>query len=168
MKSRIISLLLLFVTVTPVQLCDAQTMSDSVNVDFVMTKDPVLAVLWGIIPGGGQLYTEQYWKVPLFVLPIAGLTGLAIYNESKRAEFDQQASLLTPGTAEYSRAVSQRVAYQDSRDVSIAIAGGVWVLSLVDAYVGAHLYDFDVGDSLASGRIYVDPLSSRVGIALTW
>ncbi len=138
------------------------------DASFIMTKDPVVAILWGVIPGGGQLYTEQYWKIPLFVLPIAGLTGLAIHNESKRKEFDRQAESASLGSAEYSTAIAQRQTYQDRRDLSIAIAGGVWILSLVDAYVGAHLYDFDVGDSLASGTIYLDPASTRVGVALTW
>ena len=135
---------------------------------FVMTKSPVAAVLWGIIPGGGQFYTEQYWKIPLFVLPIAGLTGLAIHNESKRAEFAQVVDTAAVGTTTYSNALTWRQTYQDRRDLSIAIAGGVWILSLVDAYVGAHLYDFDVGDSLASGRIYADPIEGRVGVAVVW
>lgn len=145
-------------------------LTDSINRSgtFVMTKDPVTAVLWGLIPGGGQVYTEQYWKVPLFVVPIGVLTGLAIYFEGKRSDFAAEAARIGLGNDGHAAAAANRNTNQDRRDLSIAGAGAFFLLSLVDAYVGAHLYDFDVGDSLASVRLYPDPDAGGLGVAIRW
>ena len=136
--------------------------------EFVMTKSPVAAVLWGVIPGGGQVYTEQYWKVPLFALPIGGLGAWAFYNESRRSEFADQAALLGVGNDGYDEAVASMKTYRDRRDLGIAFTAGVLILSMVDAYVGAHLYDFDVGDSLATLKLYPDLESGGIGLVYRW
>lgn len=132
---------------------------------FQMTKSPTLALVYGLIPTGGQVYTEQYWKVPMFLIPIAGLTGLGVYNHTRFRQFADQTSSLTPGTSDYNLARSNRELYRDRRDLSWAIAGGVYLLSLVDAYVGAHMFDFDVSDSLSSIQIYPDPVNNGIGIS---
>ena len=141
--------------------------SDTSDV-FRMTKDPTTAILWGLIPGGGQVYTEQYWKVPIFVLPIGAMTALAIHFEGVRSTYDEEANGLDRSSTEYGVAVANRNTNQDRRDLSIAVAAGVFLLSLIDAYSSAHLYDFDVGDSLASVRIYPDPVNNGVGVAVQW
>lgn len=135
---------------------------------FQMTKDPTTAVLWGLIPGGGQVYTEHYWKVPVFVLPIGALTALAIHFEGVRSTYAEEVRGLDRNSTEYNVAVANRNTNQDRRDLSIAVASGVFILSLIDAYSSAHLYDFDVGDSLASVRIYPDPVNNGVGVAVQW
>lgn len=152
---------------------DAQDSSqiDSVEVstnEFEMTKSPVAAVLWGLIPGGGQVYTEQYWKVPLFALPIGGLGAWAYYNETKRAEFADEAAAIGEGNDGYADAVALMRSYRDRRDLGIAFTSGVLILSMVDAYVGAHLFDFDVGDSLSSIHLYPDLQRGGIGLAYRW
>lgn len=146
---------------------DTAAASDSSGM-FRMTKSPTRAVLWGLIPGGGQVYTEQYWKVPIFVVPIAALTAVAIHFEGERSAYDEQAGGVDPSSDEYRIAVANRNTNQDRRDLSIAVASGVFILSLIDAYSSAHLYDFDVGDSLAAVRIYPDPVHSGIGVAVRW
>ncbi|MCE2504680.1 MAG: hypothetical protein J4G05_11595 [Chlorobi bacterium] len=148
---------------------EVNTQEGSANSDeFVMTKSPTKALLWAIIPSGGQVYTEQYWKVPLFLVPIGALVGLGIYNNSRCMEFADQVRSLTPTTTEYNLALSNRELFRDKRDLSWAIAGGVYLLSFVDAYVGAHLFDFDVGDTLSSIQIYPDIDRNGIGISARW
>ena len=133
-----------------------------------MTKSPGLALLWGIIPGGGQLYTEQYWKIPLFAIPIGTLAGVGFHNHSLFNDYANQVRLFDPDSPEYARAKILREQYRDRRDLSFAIAGGVFLLSLIDAYSGAHLFDFDVGDDLSSLYLFPDIQHSGVGVGVRW
>ena len=48
---------------------------------------------------------------------------------------------------------NRREFYRDNRDMSAFYLLGVYVLATVDAYVGAHLFDFDVSDDAISYRI---------------
>lgn len=168
-------LLLLTTTRSPAQV-DTGTalrlmpsLSDSINgEEFVMTKSPTMALIWGIIPGGGQVYVENYWKAPIFAGAIGTLVGFSIYNEIKRADYDEIVKSSTPGSNEYETALINRESFRDNRDILFLITGGVYALSLIDAYVGAHLYDFDVGDSLATIRILPDPFRRGVSVAVTF
>ncbi|MGE3799878.1 MAG: DUF5683 domain-containing protein [Candidatus Kapaibacterium sp.] len=140
----------------------------STNSEFVMTKSPTTALLWAIIPSGGQVYTEQYWKVPVFLVPIGALVGLGIYNNGRASDYNDQLQTLTKGSLDYNATLANREQFRDNRDLSWAIAGGIYLLSFVDAYVGAHLFDFDVGDSLSSIEIYPDFEHNGVGISARW
>lgn len=140
---------------------------------YVMTKDPLTATLLSIIPGGGQVYTEQYIKAPIFFGVAAFFAVQAVrYN----ALFNEQADIydgLPPGSSQLDRTRSAREFYRDERDQNAAYFIGVTILSMIDAYVGAHLFDFDVEDEPAGGggggatsKIYLDPMEQRVGIWL--
>ena len=136
--------------------------------EFKMTKSPTAALLWAIIPSAGQVYTEQYWKVPIFLIPIGGLVGLGIYNNNRAQEYADQLALLDPNTTEYRIAQTNRNNFRDNRDLSWAIAGGVYLLSFIDAYVGAHLFDFDVDDELGGIQVYPDFGRNGVGVSARW
>lgn len=105
--------------------------------------------LSALLPGAGQIYTENYWKTPL----IWGVCGYWIYewiqlnNKYKdfRSRYQQNQS------DQYLRL---RDFYRDERDKFAWFLGALYVLNLVDAYAGAHLYDFDVSPELTlDGRI---------------
>ena len=121
------------------------------------TKSPWLAVgLSAAVPGLGQIYDKSYWKVPL----IWGLGGYWVYewihlNTNYKDFRDQYARSIKPsqpnGNGQY---LLLRDFYRDERDKFAWYLGGLYLLNLVDAYVGASLYDFDVGPDLtADGRI---------------
>ena len=133
-----------------------------------MSKSPTLALVYGIIPGGGQLYTEQYWKIPLFAVPIGALVGVGIYNHNLYSDYADQVRGLDPGSLEYTNARFLREQYRDRRDLSLAVAGGIFILSLIDAYSGAHLYDFDVDENLTSVYIFPDAERTGLGVGVRW
>ncbi len=135
---------------------------------FQMSKSPMGAV-WRsfIIPGLGQVYVESYWKAPLFFGAAVGLVGLIIYNNNLYQDFAGQIdNLVEPSDNQLRILKSQREFYRDQRDMSAFYLLGVYVLSAVDAYVGAHLYDFNVDDNI-SARIAPDR-NSFVAISINY
>ncbi len=119
--------------------------------EFVMKKSPWGAVLRSaIIPGLGQFYNESYWKIPVFwaVLTYLGYnwndqnnlynTYRSLYNQS----FDEARK---QGNAIYQE---YRNFYRDQRDMFAVFIGLTYLLNLIDAYVDAHLFDFDVSETI--------------------
>mgnify|MGYP006281627607 CR=1 FL=1 len=149
---------------------------------FQMEKDPLAAILWSLaLPGAGQIYVESYWKAPLFIGAAGALGYLIVDNHNQFMEFSdiyenlktrrddlrQRIENLPEGedpselrsqlnivadSADFMR--QKKEVYRDNRDLSGLYLLGVYLLSAVDAYVGAHLYDFTVSDDLA---IYLLP-----------
>lgn len=117
---------------------------------YVMTKSPTTATLLAIVPGLGQFYNEQYWKVPVF----AGVAGWFVYRvitlNSLFLEKQREANAVGQFSPQYASLKLQREAYRDDRDLNIAYFLAVEMLGMIDAYVGAHLFDFDVGDDISS------------------
>lgn len=135
--------------------------------EFVMTRNPTTAVLLSIVPGGGQLYNKQYWKIPLFTGAAAFFIYRVIHFHNL---FQEQAALAEAARNDpfkYSFLKQQREFYRDERDLNAAYFLGVEILNMIDAYVGAHMFDFDVSDDMTS-RIYLDPMNNGVGFSLRW
>lgn len=142
----------------------------STNVrSFHQTKSAWLAVgLSAAMPGAGQVYNENYWKVPV----ILGLGGYWVYEwvnlNNKYKDFRDQYdhSLVTQPPVGNSQLSRIRDFYHDERDKFAWYLGALYFVNLVDAYVGAHLYDFDVGPDLtADGRI-VPKVTARIRLRL--
>jgi hypothetical protein len=137
---------------------------------YVMTKDPLTATLLSIIPGGGQLYTEQYLKAPIFFGVATFFVVQALYYHNGFVEWADKYDALPVTSILRSGYKANREFNRDNRDRSIAYFVGVQILSMIDAYVGAHLFDFDVdeepGRDAGTSKIYIDPLEQRVGLWL--
>ncbi|MBI3189369.1 MAG: hypothetical protein HYZ33_01845 [Ignavibacteriales bacterium] len=120
---------------------------------FEQTKSSLLAVgLSMAIPGTGQIYNETYWKVPV----IWGLGGYWVYEWVKMNDLytdyrDKFSASITPtNTLGIETYRSQRDKYRDERDKFAWYLGALYFLNVVDAYVGANLYDFEVTPDLGS------------------
>lgn len=109
---------------------------------FEMKKSPWGAVLRSaVIPGFGQFYNESYLKIPV----IWGFIGYFAYvwidnNDS----YKQYKDLYVQSDFSNSRLKQLRDFYKDQRDEFAIYIGLTYFLQLVDAYVDAHLFDFDV------------------------
>ena len=136
--------------------------------DGYMTKDPGLAMAYAIVPGMGQVYTEQYWKIPIFLAPMGFFMGQAIYNHTRFLDLADQVDALDEDDPTRRTLKLQREAYRDNRDLNFAYYLGIHLLSVIDAYVGAHLFDFNVDDSLSSLYFYPSPEHSGIGIGYRW
>ena len=127
-----------------------------------------------LFPGGGQIYNRKYWKLPIIY---GGFLGLVYgYNLNQRYYKTYQnayrdlingsanASYLQflPGKTEelkkqyaashysYLQTTFQRKrnTYRNWRDYCVVGMLGVYLVSIVDAYVDAALYHFDVSPEL--------------------
>ncbi len=122
-------------------------------------------LLSALLPGAGQVYNESYWKVPV----IAGFGGYFIYewiwNNNKAEEYRDlyvQSVRENPPFGD-DRYRQLREFYKQQRDSFAWYFLILYVLNLVDAYVDASLYDFDVGENLS---IHLGPQRERLAIQL--
>ncbi len=121
---------------------DRINLSDSV---FVMKKSPSGAMLRSaIIPGWGQIYNESFWKVPI----IWSFLGYFVYGWNTSNNYYQDYKNLYSKSLKSSSSGNQaylkyRNFYRDQRDFFAFYIGLTYFLNIIDAYVDAHLFDFD-------------------------
>ena len=158
----------------------------SVSTIATMTKSPTEALLKSIIPGWGQIYVESYWKAPIFFGGAAFCVTFAIAQNSLLDSNERQYNNSLQQANVYSSYLRRREFFRDTRDAAIIVAAAVWAISAIDAYTGAHLFDFDVSDETPKDQKqsqfqphestphhfhitpYLDPLQLRVGVAINW
>lgn len=136
---------------------------------YVMTKSPTTAVLLSfLLPGAGQIYNESYWKAPLFLGTAGVLTYLILDNHSKYSNEQKKYDNMNTSDPIRSQIKVIKEYYRDQRDQDIFYLSGVYILAAVDAYVGAHLFDFNVSDELTL-KFKTDYNGGlRVGLMLNW
>ena len=116
------------------------------------------AVAWSIIPGGGQVYNHQEWKIPIIYGAFATVGYFVYYNYQKMDMFrDEYLYRLNNGTANLadyasypnSSIYSMYNSYNRDYQLSVIIAVGIYALNMVDAYVYGHLFNFRIDDELS-------------------
>ena len=131
----------------------------------VSKHSSTVAMLYSIIPGGGQIYNRKYWKVPV----IYGLFEVSGYFLTKytaemllyKREFinrrDGHTDLLIPGLAnsDDENILSMHQKALRNMEISLAATALVYTLNFIDAMVDAHLYYFDVSNDLS---LYWSPM----------
>jgi hypothetical protein len=149
--------------------------SEKAIVQFAETKlfvpDPKKA-LWLAIafPGGGQIYNRKYWKLPLIYGGFVGCVYALNWNNMMYQDYSKAYIDITdddPNTKSYENFIPQnydinqnltRVQdlfrrkknyYRRYRDLSMFCMIGVYVLSIIDAYVDAELSSFDISKNLS-------------------
>ncbi len=126
---------------------------------YVMTKSPTKAVLLSLIlPGMGQFYVESYWKIPLFLGAAGVLTYLVIDNHNQFIKYENEWKQMSDNDTNKELWYLKKEFYRDNRDRSAFYLLGVYIINAVDAYVGAHLFDFNVDDKLQSQINYYNGL----------
>lgn len=125
-----------------------------------------------ICPGLGQIYNKKYWKLPILY---AGL-GTAIYFIAFNQHYYNYYNRLldqinaNPSNSIYSASeVSSIITYyHNDRDLSIIIAVGVYMISIVDANVDAQLMGFNVSDDISmrfTPTLIPNPLTGSIVIS---
>ena len=117
---------------------------------FRMRKNPWVAVgLSAVVPGAGQFYNGSYWKIPIILVAGGYLGYEVIRNNDKYNEYQDLFEQSQVGNPNGNPVIKeQRDDFRDKRDEFIIYFALFYVINLVDAYVDAHLYDFDVSEDL--------------------
>lgn len=123
-----------------------------------------------VIPGGGQIYNRKYWKLPIFYGGFAGCAYALTWNGKMYRDYMNAykdatnnnwtstniTDLLPPGyldrvsKTQLTETLRKRKdTYRRYRDMSIFAFIGVYLLSVVDAYVDAELSNFDITPDLS-------------------
>jgi hypothetical protein len=152
--------------------------------DTIVHHNPRLATKYSaLLPGLGQAYNKQYWKIPIVygVLAIPVSTYIYnndLYNKTKfayNAKFkaqngdDSDIPNIDPVLKNLSigSLQSYRNAFRRDRDYSILWLLLGWGLNVVDATVSGHLKEFDVNSNLAiSVKPIVEPRFRQTGLSL--
>ncbi len=119
------------------------------------------ALMSTFLPGLGQAYNRQYYKIPILYAGLATLTYFYINNnnnfKSYRDEYlhriNGDTALFNPSYKNYSTTSIQKLReyYQNNLELTVIIGVVVYLLNIVDASVYAHLFSFDVSDNLTLG-----------------
>ncbi len=139
------------------------------------------AIFSAVLPGMGQAYNNQYWKIPLIYgggLLIGHYIEYnhRIYHEFRNAlvaEVDGRPETINPYAGRFSQdaLTRNRDAFRRNRDMLIVIAGAFYLLNIVDAHVSAHLHEFDINENLSmkvSPSIESTPLFSQaLGVSVS-
>ncbi|GAB1348463.1 hypothetical protein MASR1M107_06750 [Ignavibacteriales bacterium] len=116
---------------------------------YVPAKDPMTAV-WksAILPGWGQYYNESYWKIPVFWGIFGWLTYNYVLNNNNYSDYKGLYIQSNFSIESYRRL---RDFYRDQRDLFVIYIGIAYLANLLDAYVDASLFDFDVSQNFNTG-----------------
>ena len=126
--------------------------------------------LWfaALCPGLGQIYNRRYWKLPIVAGGIVGVSYAISWNGKYYEAYTYAyrdlidgdpntnyfKELIPPG-ASYSESQLQTVfknrqqSFRRQRDLSIIVGVGLYLICLLDAYVDAELFTFDISDDLS-------------------
>jgi hypothetical protein len=127
---------------------------------FSQMKSPKKAAIYSaILPGTGQVYTKKYWKVPIIY---AGILSSAYYINENNKKYNLYKSaainsinnnssnqIVNGNDYSYSELKILKDYYRRNREISYFSFIAVYVLNVVDASVGAHLYHFNVSDDIS-------------------
>ena len=166
---------------------------DSNSVDIKKKKGSIFSgkpgkamIMSLIIPGTGQIYNKSYLRVP-FVWGAVGGMGYLVYDNTVKYRCLSDAYVASVDGVLYTfpehcnefvnvtnpaQLKALRDKYNNQRQLSIVGLSLVWLANGVDAFVNAHLKEFDVDEDLSihfGSRMDNDPNSPmRMGIFVSF
>lgn len=159
----------------------------TIKKDTVRKHNPRIATKRSaLIPGWGQAYNREYWKIPIVYGILAIPASLYFYNNNyyKKTKFAYEALYKALGpnkdttdlpfidpqlkNLSITSLQSYRNSFRRDRDYSILWFLLAWGLQVADATVFAHLKQFDVSNDLSMEITPVfNPVTRTPGLGLT-
>lgn len=111
-----------------------------------------------LLPGLGQMYNRSFWKIPVIYAGLGYLISAAISNHKLYTRYERAYVAMADGdpntidefngevplqTLEYGSNYYRR--YRDLSFIGVAV---VYALNVIDAYVDAHLFYWNVNDDV--------------------
>jgi hypothetical protein len=145
--------------------------------------DPTKAVLYSaIFPGLGQIYNRKYWKLPIVYGGFLGCAYAITWNGNQYSGYKNAYNDFTDNSDatnswkdyvpyswrklegewdaqrinNFSRVLkNQKDFHRRNRDLSYIVTVGLYLLCMLDAYVDAQLFDFNISPDLS---LRLDPV----------
>ena len=121
---------------------------------------PKKAALYALaLPGAGQIYNRDWWKLPLVYGAVGGMVYAIDYNTSWYKRFRDALVLERAGMphefdnfsiGNEQALLNQRNTFDKNRQLSYVGLVLVYALTAMEAFVDAHLRNFDIEDNLTS------------------
>ena len=114
-----------------------------------------------LVPGLGQYYNQQYWKIPIIYGGFTGLIYYASYNNYVYKKYRREYKWATDDddrtVSKYPAANTERLkdTWRRYRDICFIGIGALYLLQVIDANVDAHFFDFTIDKDLS---IKADPM----------
>lgn len=123
-----------------------------------------------VLPGAGQIYNRKYWKLPIIYGGFLGCTYALLWNQQMYMDYSQAYLDIMdddPNTDSYKDMLPPRYditgqeerfknifknkkdRFRRYRDLSAFCFVGVYLISVIDAYVDAQLSEFDITPDLS-------------------
>lgn len=141
---------------------------------YMFSPSPRKAVIYSaVFPGLGQIYNRKYWKLPILYGGFVGLTYAITWNNGYYRDYLEAYQHIMDDNPDTNRWHNMLpYAYRDNpesvdvqwftnvlqqrkdhyryyRDLSIIGTVAVYLVAIVDAYVDAQLFDFDMSPDLS-------------------
>lgn len=167
----------------PPAVAPATIVSDTLVTLAEIRRNPRNALLWSLLPGGGQVYNKRWWKVPAVYTGLLGVIAYADFNQTyynrltrgleNRCLGDGNVAIVpqaqcVPTTDEFDASritnealLRERARTDQARQTAYIGIFIVYVLQAVEAYTDAHLQDFDISDDLS---VRLGPISQPDGM----
>lgn len=155
--------------------------------------DPTRAVWYSaLFPGLGQIYNRKYWKLPIVYGGFAATFYAYNWNSQFLKDYSQAYLDIMdndPNTKSFEDIIPpsmlnsynkdqlknilkrQKDMFRRNRDLSVISMVGVYLLSVLDAYVDAQLFDFDINPDISmrvEPTIIMPEKSAPQGVGVSW
>lgn len=165
-------------TSTVIRMIDSITVVRPRRLQVNFRPNPIRSMWLGLVlPGAGQIYNRKFWKLPIFYGGFLGCVYAFSWNSQMLRDYSQAYLDIMdtdPNTKSYEKMLplnykvegreerlklmfkNKKNLYRKWRDMSIFAFAGVYLLSVLDAYVDAELSSFDISRDLS---IHFEPAS---------
>jgi hypothetical protein len=131
------------------------------------------AVFSAVLPGLGQAYNKKYWKIPIIYAGFGAFTYFVISNNNEFVKFKEAYLYVANGetypidnpyVTKYNQQQLKEAMdfYRRNRDLSYILSGLWYTLNILEAYVDAHFFDYDISEDLS---MRISPAAMSIPIA---
>jgi len=151
---------IVFLALFSLLIADATAQNSLAHTNPVKEHSPRKAlILSAVLPGAGQVYNKQAWKVPIVYAAIGGVayytysnyTQMKLHKDEYLHRVANNDTPLDPdlATTPTANVYNLYQTYNKTFQLSVIISAALYGINLLDAYIFANLFDFQINDDLS-------------------
>ncbi|MCK9401266.1 MAG: DUF5683 domain-containing protein [Bacteroidales bacterium] len=160
LSTRLVTCMILcFITMIPVR-------TFTQEMPLKVAKEPAkhsisrAAIFSAVLPGLGQAYNKKYWKIPVIYVGFGAIGYFIITNNNEFLLFKEayiyvaNGETYPTGNPYVTKYKSPQLLeamdyYRRNRDLSIIIGALWYTLNILEAYVDAHFFSYDISEDIS-------------------